>query len=165
MISHQRRTFSSFRMKGMTIGGSDFSPNYNIPGHFWNLQKFSFWYREFHTKSKAISNIIPQMHTPFLPQQHGLLIAYGNKRITNVRRPYFRRTFIGKINRPIRNGKRNLDSLGTDIQIPETPTATSNASWVRNLLLTDCNSSIPQIIFYVFKLNVYWFSNIRNHTL
>ena len=95
------------------------------------------------------------MHTSFLPQQHGLLIAYGNKRITNVRRPYFRRTFIGKINRPIRNGKRNLDSLGTDIQIPEIPTATSNASGVRNLLLTDCNSQHSSDIFYGFKLNVY----------
>ena len=91
------------------------------------------------------------MHTSFLPQQHGLLIAYGNKRITNFGRPYFRRTFIGKINRPIRNGKRNLDSLGTDIQIPEIPTATSNASGVRNLLLTDCNSQhFSNITFYVF---------------
>ena len=136
-------------MKGMTNGGSGFSPNYNIPEHFWNLQKFSFWYREFHTKSKAISNIIPQMHTSFLPQQHGLLIAYGNKRITNFGRPYFRRTFIGKINRPVRNGKRNLDSFGTDIQIPDSPTANSNASGVRNLLLTDCNSQ-HIIIFHVF---------------
>ena len=142
MISHQPRTFSSFRMKGMTIGGSNFSPilSNNIPEYFWNLQKFSFWYREFHTKSKTISNIIPQMHTPFLPQQHGLLIAYGNKRITNFGRPYFRRTFIGKINRPVHDGKRNLDSFGTDIQIPDSPTANSNASGVRNLLSTDCNS-------------------------
>ena len=89
------------------------------------------------------------MHTPFLPQQHGLLIAHGNKRIANFGRPYFRRTFIGKINRPVRNGKRNLDSFGTDIQIPDSPTANSNASGVRNLLLTDCNGK-HFIIFYVF---------------
>ena len=89
------------------------------------------------------------MHTPFLPQQHGLLIAYGNKRITNFGRPYFRRTFIGKITRPVRNGKRNFDSFGTDSQIPDPPTANSNASGVRNLLLTDCNGQ-HFIILYVF---------------
>ena len=86
-----------------------------------------------------MGNIIPQISIPVLPQQHGPLTAYRGKRITNFGMQYLLRRFNGKIRRPIQNGKVNLGSLGTAIQIPESPTATSNAARVNCLLRTNCN--------------------------
>ena len=104
-----------------------------------------------------MGNIISQISIPFLPQQHGPPTSYRGKGITNFEKQYLLRKFRGKIKRPIRNGKRNLGSLETAIQIPESPTATSNAAGVNCLLTTNCNNqhSFSNIIFYVFQYNVY----------
>ena len=97
-----------------------------------------------------MDNIISQISIPFLPQQHGPPTSYRGKGITNFETQYLLRKFRGKIKRPIRNGKRNLGSLETAIQIPESPTATSNAAGVNCLLTTNCNNQHSSVFEYYF---------------
>ena len=87
-----------------------------------------------------MDNIISQITIPFIPQQHGPPTSYRGIGITNIEKQYLLQKFRGKIKRPIRNGKRNLGSLGTAIRIPESPTATSNAAGVNCSLTTNCNN-------------------------